>query len=168
MMGTPDRSNDKDIVLFNAADGNAWRPILLAHLLSLGPVARRARFHATCHDHNIEAYVARAKPSFVLVLMDGTAVAACAEIHVTDRTAPGGAVAEAAISVVDAQQGRRLGSRLMAAMERVSARAGIATITLHFDASNLPMQRLAMHRKRLRDYLPTLSATGAQLNALPA
>jgi hypothetical protein len=57
---------------------------------------------------------------------------------------------------------------MMAAMEQVCTRAGIATITLHFDASNLPMQRLAMHRKRLRDYLPTLSATGAQLNAVAA
>ena len=52
--GLPDRQKDRDIVLFNAAEGEAWRPMLLAHLLSLGPVARRARFHATCHDHNIE------------------------------------------------------------------------------------------------------------------
>ena len=166
--GFPDRQKDRDIVLFNAAEGEAWRPMLLAHLLSLGPVARRARFHATCHDHNIETYVARAKPAFVLFLMEGGAVAACAEIHVTDRTAPGGAVAEVAISVLDARQGRHLGSRLMAAVERVSARAEIATITLHFDASNLAMQRLAMHCRRLRDYLPSLSATGAQLTALPA
>ena len=163
-----DRRTGSDIVLFTATEGDAWRPMLLAHLLSLGPVARRARFHATCHDHNIETYVARAKPGFVLFLMEGGTVAACAEIHVTDRTAPGGAVAEAALSVADAQQGRRLGSRLMAAMEQVSHKAGIATITLHFDASNLPMQRLAMHRKRFRDYLPTLSATGAQLNAVAA
>lgn len=164
----PDREKDRDIVLFTAARGDAWRPMLLAHLLSLGPVARRARFHATCHDHNIQTYVARAKPAFVLFLMEGGAIAACAEIHVTDRSAPEGAVAEVALSVLDARQGRHLGSRLMAAVERVSARDGIATITLHFDASNLAMQRLAMHCRRLRDYLPALSATGAQLTALPA
>lgn len=162
-----DKDRDKDIVLYTAAEGDAWRPMLLAHLLSLGPVARRARFHVTCHDHNIESYVARAKPGFILFLIEGGTVSACAEIHVTDRTAPGSAVAEVALSVVDAQQGRRLGSRLMAAMEQVSAKAGIATITLDFDASNLPMQRLAMHRRRLRDYLPALSATGARLTAMP-
>ena len=164
----PDWEKDRDIVLFTAARGDAWRPMLLAHLLSLGPVARRARFHATCHDHNIQTYAARAKPAFVLFLMEGGAIAACAEIHVTDRSGPEGAVAEVALSVLDARQGRHLGSRLMAAVERVSARAGIATITLHFDASNLAMQRLAMHCRRLRDYLPALSATGAQLTALPA
>ena len=159
---------DRDIVLFNAAEGDAWRPMLLAHLLSLGPDARRARFNATCHDHNIETYVAGAEPGFVLFLKKGGRVAACVEIHVTDRAAPGGAVAEVALSVVDAQQGQRLGSRLMAAMELVSAKAEIATLMLYFDAGNLPMQRLAMHRKPLRDYVPTRSATGARLNARPA
>lgn len=163
-----DGRKDGDIVLFNAAEGDAWRPMLLAHLLSLGPDARRARFNATCHDHNIESYVAGAEPGFVLFLKKGGRVAACAEIHVTDRTAPGGAVAEVALSVVDAQQGQHLGSRLMTAMELVSAKAEIATLMLHFDAGNLPMQRLAMHRKPLRDYVPTRSATGARLNARPA
>ena len=38
-----DGRKDGDIVLFNAAEGDAWRPMLLAHLLSLGPDARRAR-----------------------------------------------------------------------------------------------------------------------------
>jgi hypothetical protein len=159
---------DGDIVLFNAAEGDAWRPMLLAHLLSLGPDARRARFNATCHDHNIETYVAGVEPGFVLFLQKGGKVAACAEIHVTDRTAPGGAVAEVALSVVDAQQGQRLGSRLMVAMELVSAKAEITTLMLYFDSGNLPMQRLAMHRKPLRDYVPTRSATGARLNARPA
>lgn len=119
-------------------------PAVAAHLLSLGPADRHARFHAFVDDAVIRAYVRRL--DFARMILVGAidprtgTVVGLAEAHLDDGSAP--ARAELAVTVAAPWRGRGLGLRLAATSAAQAFARGAACVEFHFAADNRPLARL--------------------------
>lgn len=155
-MATPHTALDASAELLPLADGRRLRlravqpqdaPALVAFFAGLSPAARRLRLHGAVRGLPLAAARrlaqadGRTAAGFVLTTEDGATIVAeacwCRD---------GAGCAEFGIAVADAWQGRGLGARLMAVLERSARGAGLRRLVGEVLADNGRMQALLERR----------------------